>query len=222
MEGGVEPGGGIPEPRICPWMKAGSREGGEGAGELHGIEEGVGGGGGLLVRHLGLSDDHHHNVLGPESLVFTAGDCLPGSLVSPPVPVLSTNTKYQHQDSLTRCFVQNSLDNLEQYSPELYLYTVGHCVVSSHAMVGGQVSLGVMTRSAQIVTSLNVSIQHSTEHWAPRAGHPGRATRRSPPDAPRPEPRRDSELETRAGLNYHSLGSAYGHRAGLTSMVSPS
>ena len=134
MEGGVESGGWIPKPRVCPRMKASSREGGEGARELHGIEEGVGGGGGLLVRHLGLSDDHHHNVLGPESLVFTAGDYLPGSLVSPPVPVLST--KYQHQDSLTRCFVQNSLVNLSQYSPELYLYTVGHCVVSSHAMVG--------------------------------------------------------------------------------------
>ena len=130
MEGGVEPGGGIPEPRICPGVKASSRKGGEGARELHGIEEGVGGGGGLLVRHLGLSDDHHHNVLGPESLVFTAGDCLPGSLVSPPVPVLST--KYQHQDSLTRCFVQNSLDNLESNILQSSISTLLVTVLSAH------------------------------------------------------------------------------------------
>ena len=70
-----------------------------------------------------------------------------------------------------------------------------------------------MTRSAQIVTSLNVSIQHSTEHWA-GAGDPGRATRRSPPCARAgQETRRDSELETRAGLNYH--------RHGLTPVTGP-
>ena len=68
MEGGMEPGGGIPEPWISSRMEAGSREGGEGTRELHGIEEGVGGGGGLLVRHLLVSDYHHHRVLGPESL----------------------------------------------------------------------------------------------------------------------------------------------------------
>ena len=102
MEGGVEPGGGIPEPGVCPGMKTCSREGGEGTRELHGIEEGVGGCGGLLVRHLQGSDHHHHHHSVTDSVWRVLCSQLVTvylALLSPPVPVLLTNTKYQHQDS---------------------------------------------------------------------------------------------------------------------------
>ena len=139
VEGGVEPGGGIPEPGVSPGVEAGSREGGEGTRELHGIEEGVGGGGCLLVRHLGLSDDHHHSVLVRSLSVHSWG--LSTWLLSRHRYLFCPPTQNINTKTLTRCFVQNSLDNLEQYSPELYLCTVRHCVVSSHGMVGGQVTL---------------------------------------------------------------------------------
>ena len=112
----MEPGGGVPEPRVWPGVETRPGERGECAGELHGIEEGVGGGGGLLVRHLRGSDHHHPCVTEclesgePHSWGLSTWH---SELSSPPVPVLSTNTKYQHQDSSTmfRPQLTCSLDN---------------------------------------------------------------------------------------------------------------
>ena len=114
MEGGMEPGGGVPEPRVWPGMETRPGERGECAGELHGIEEGVGGGGGLLVRHLRGSDHHHPCVTEClESGEPHSWDCLPGTrssahhryLFCPPTQ--NINTKIPQQ-----CFVPNSLDHL--------------------------------------------------------------------------------------------------------------
>ena len=95
VEGGVEPGGGVPEPGVSPWVQTGSREGGEGAGELHGIEEGVGGCGGLLVRHLRGSDDHHHSESGESVLSWGLSTWLCARhryLFCPPTQNINTNT----------------------------------------------------------------------------------------------------------------------------------
>ena len=157
MERGVEPGGGVPEPWVSPRVKTSSREGGEGAGELHGIEEGVRGCRSLLVRHLLSSDDHHHSVLSLESL-GSAGDCLPGCCLA-----TGTCSVHQHTIStptLSRCLVQKSLYNWPLCSSILLESQYVSLDVSSHMRW-----LALPSQcNDPLVTSLNVSIQHSTEH----------------------------------------------------------
>ena len=72
----MESGGRVPQPRVWAGVEAGG-EGREGGGELHGIEEGVGGllgRGGLLVGHGGALHHGHEvgaGVRGP--LLLTSG-----------------------------------------------------------------------------------------------------------------------------------------------------
>ena len=99
----MESGGRVPQPRVWAGVEAGG-EGREGGGELHGIEEGVGGllgRGGLLVGHGGAL--HHGHEVGAGSggpLLLTSGGavvarrwcgrvvCLPGCWGGSLVPVL--------------------------------------------------------------------------------------------------------------------------------------
>ena len=63
MERRVKSGGRVPQSGVWPVMEA-PGEGREGGGELHGVEEGVGGGR-LLVRHLcgvSLAVTPHYNL----------------------------------------------------------------------------------------------------------------------------------------------------------------
>ena len=192
VEGGVEPGGGVPEPGVSPWVQTGSREGGEGAGELHGIEEGVGGCGGLLVRHLRGSDDHHHSVLSLESLC-SAGDCLPGCVLA-----TGTCSVHQHRKStptLSRCFVQKSLDNSALYASTLLVYQYWSLDVSL-TCDGCRAQCNDPRCSARDVSQC----LNPTFHWALSARRdPGRATRR---------PERAGCDQER--LNYHRAGTGPG------------
>ena len=147
MERGVEPGGGVPEPGVSPRMQTSSREGREGTGELHSIEEGVGGCRGLLVRHLLSSDDHHHSVLSLESL-GSAGVCLPGCC-------LTTGTCSVHQhtiSTLSRCLVQKSLYNWPLCSSILLESQYYSHSMSALTCDGWHCLVSVMTRAARDVS----------------------------------------------------------------------